>query len=426
MDLDQKVLQVFIIGGIRIRRENVNVLYVSISFPKEEEGRNLYTDLAQEIAKKHSITVLATEEKKKIQKTQINKERDIEVIRVKVGNMYNVSLIEKAISYITLPYFVNKTIKKELNDRKYDMILYTAPPITIGKIVKYAKQKFNCMSYLMQKDIFPDNAVDIGIMKKNSLPYIYFKRKEKELYKISDKIGCMSEKNKTYIRENNNDIKDLSKKLEYFPNTVMLKDKSEQRDIKRIKEKYKIPENKIIALYGGNFGKPQGINYIIDVLKFYKDNNDVFFVFVGKGTEKDRLTHEIEKNQIKNALILDYVPSQEYTQFLQIADIGLIFLDKRFTIPNIPSRLLSYLEYSIPILAATDKNTDLHEILEDNNIGVWCESDKIEGFAERMNYYMEDEKRRKQIGQNGRKYLEENLTTKKSIEILENTYKKNI
>ena len=166
------------------------------------------------------------------------------------------------------------------------------------------------------------------------------------------------------------------------------------------------------------------MDFIIKLLERYKENNKIFWLFVGKGTEKEKLSKTIEEKEIQNALLVDYIPKQEYNQLLQIADIGLIFLDSRFTIPNIPSRLLSYLEYSVPVLAATDRNTDLSSILQENNIGLWCESNSVEKFEEKMNYYMEHSKERKEIGENGRKYLEDNWTTEKSVEILENAYKK--
>lgn len=400
----------------------MNILYISIAFPKEEEGSNLYTDLAETISKDNNITVLVADEKNNGEDVQISTERGIEVIRTKVKKMYGVSLIEKALSYLSLPYKINKTIKKYLANREYDVVLYTAPPVTIEKIVKYAKNRFKCMSYLMQKDIFPQNAVDIGIMKKSSPIYWYFRRKEKRLYKISDKIGCMSQGNKEYIINHNTKIKDIEKKVELFPNTSSVKENTKKYDIKKIKERYKIPNNRTIALYGGNFGKPQGIDFVLKVIKYYENNDKIFWIFSGKGTEKEKLYEYINQNDIKNILMLDYMPKDDYDDILKMADIGLIFLDSRFTIPNIPSRMLSYLEYSIPILAATDKNTDLRQILEENNIGLWCESNEIGDFVKQMDYYIDNPQERTKIGNNGRKYLENELTTEKSIEILKDTY----
>ena len=74
------------------------------------------------------------------------------------------------------------------------------------------------------------------------------------------------------------------------------------------------------------------------------------------------------------------VPKSDYDVLISSCDIGLIFLDHRFTIPNYPSRLLSYLENKMPILAATDVNSDIGKIAEANGYGYWCESTGVEGF----------------------------------------------
>lgn len=397
----------------------MNILYVSISFPKEEEGDNLYTDLAEELSNKHKVTVMVAEEKKKIKDTQIKNERGMEVLRVKTGNMYNVGLVEKAISYITLQSQLKLAIKKYLKDRSYDMVIFTAPPVTLTKVVKYAMKRFKCISYLMQKDIFPQNAVDIGILKKWNPAYWYFKLKEKEIYKISTKIGCMSQGNIDYLLENNKFL--TPSKLELFPNTIKLVE-SEKIEYIDIKKKYGIPEKSVIALYGGNFGKPQKIEFIEEVINQYKTNENVTFIFCGKGTEKEKLFGYISNNDIKNAIMIDYLPKAQYNSVLKQTDIGLIFLDDRFTIPNIPSRTLAYLEYSIPIMAATDRNTDYKDIIQNNKFGLWCESNNIADFKEKFDYLIENETQRKIMGKNGREFLTKNWTTDRSVDIIENTY----
>lgn len=397
----------------------MNILYISISFPKENKGNNLYTDLAEELAEKHKLTVVVAEQKVNTDKTYLNKERNFEVLRVKTGNMFNVNLIEKAISYITMQRKLKKAIKKYLSKERYDVILFMAPPVTIGSVVKYAMKKYNAISYLMQKDIFPQNSLDLGLMSKKNPAYYYFKYKEKNMYKIATKIGCMSQGNIEYLLQNN---KKLSKdKLELFPNTITLREFSNNKNI--IRQKYNIPEEKVLALYGGNFGKPQGIDFIIKVLDKYKNDERVVFFFSGKGTEKEKLYKHIKENDIKNVIIIDYLPKQEYNDILKETDIGLIFLDYRFTIPNIPSRTLSYFEYSLPIMAATDKNTDYKDLLVNHvKAGLWCESNNIEEFKKQFDYLITHKEERIKMGQNGRRYLEEELTTKKSVQILEKTY----
>src|SRR5690606_21657120 len=103
-------------------------------------------------------------------------------------------------------------------------------------------------------------------------------------------------------------------------------------------------------------------------------------------------------------------------------DVGLIFLDKRFSIPNFPSRLLSYMQASMPVLAATDVNTDIGKVIEEGQFGYWCESSDVEQFNNKLKKLCKEDLRIR-MGINGRKYLVENYTVKHTYEIIMSHFK---
>ncbi len=396
----------------------MNILYMTIKFPKEEESDNLYTDLAETLVEKgHNVTVIVPESKENI----ITIERNMEVLRVKTGRLFNVGIIEKGISFITMQYKIKKAIKRYLDDRNYDMILYTSPPVTISSVVRFAMKKYKAISYLMQKDIFPQNALDLKILTKWNPAYWYFKYREFAMYKTASIIGCMSEGNIEYLRKNNKYLK--NKIIELFYNTAKLIKDEKEKDI-NVRKKYKISEDEVLAVYGGNFGVPQGIDFIIKILEHYKNDKRIKFLFCGTGTEKEKLFRYVKDNEIKNVITLEYMPREEYEKILRETDIGLVFLDYRFTIPNIPSRTISYLQRSIPIMAATDKNTDYKDVIEKNQIGKWAYSNDLEDFNYNFEQLINNPKERKKMGRNGKEYFEKYLITENSVKILEEAYKK--
>ena len=401
----------------------MNILYIASIFPTPKEGENLYTDLASELVENgHRVTVIVSEEKRKIDDTKVCMERNFNVIRVRTGNLYEIGSVEKAISFITLQSKMKNAINKYLSDEKFDMIVFMSPPVTMYGVVNFAMKKYNCFSYLMQKDIFPQNAVDLKIMTKYNPAYWYFRHKEKELYKISTVIGCMSEKNKEYLLNHNKYLD--CEKLQIFPNTTKLNREEEYiDDARQIKRRYSIPENRVIITYGGNFGKPQGIDFLIQILDVYKNNENVEFLLVGKGTEKEKLYRYIKEKNIENAKLINFLNSEEFSKILKISDIGLVLLDYRFTIPNIPSKTLTYFKNRVPIMAATDNNTDFKQMLEDSGAGLWCESNDVYSFKEKLDFLIANKKVRKEMGENGRLFLEKNLTTEVSVKILENTFR---
>ena len=112
---------------------------------------------------------------------------------------------------------------------------------------------------------------------------------------------------------------------------------------------------------------------------------------------------------------MSFLPKEDYDILVKNCDVGLIFLDHRFTIPNYPSRLLSYLEYRMPVICATDPNTDMGRIAEENGYGYWCESVKPESFTALVDKMLESD--RKAMGENGYKFLKEYY-------LVEHTYNK--
>ena len=112
------------------------------------------------------------------------------------------------------------------------------------------------------------------------------------------------------------------------------------------------------------------------------------------------------------------MPRVDYQKIVNECDIGLIFLDKRFTIPNYPSKVLSYFNLSIPVMAAVDKNNDFKDMLEISNAGFWTEAGNIDEYVKKMDKLIESKRLREEMGQNGRKYLEENFKVEKSVDII--------
>ena len=149
----------------------------------------------------------------------------------------------------------------------------------------------------------------------------------------------------------------------------------------------------------------------------FEVNENSFFFIVGSGTEFRKLENFFEKEKPKNAMLRNQLPRNDYELLANTCDVGLIFLDKRFTIPNFPSRLLSYMQASMPVLAATDINTDIGEIIDRGNFGGWCESVDAGKFNQLVNILC-DKELRVSLGRNAREYLEEHYSAKNSYEII--------
>ncbi|MBP3964823.1 glycosyltransferase family 4 protein [Paenibacillus lignilyticus] len=398
----------------------MNILFLTLLDFSTLNEKGIYTDLMREFLRdNHTVCIISPTEKGKKQPTRLIANEKNKILKLQIGNTQKTNMIEKGISTLTLEAKFKKGIKEYFSNIKFDLVIYSTPPITLQKAVDYVKKRDNAKTYLLLKDIFPQNAVDLGILSKNGFKGIihnYFREKEKKLYALSDYIGCMSQANVDFLLNNNPTIP--HKTVEVCPNSIdPLQIISEKQMIDLVKEKYKIPSDRTVFIYGGNLGKPQGIDFLIECLDANKANDQAYFIIVGAGTEFNKVKNYFEKEQPKNAQLFEHLPKNDYEMLANACDVGLIFLDKRFTIPNFPSRLLSYMQASKPVIAATDINTDIGKVIEGGQFGYWSESGNIQGFNQCIQLLC-DEKLREQFGKNARSYLENNYTAKHSYEII--------
>ena len=346
----------------------MNILFLTLVKFNSINDRGLYTDLLRKFRDEgHQVSVVCPTERREKQSTSLTKEEGTSILKVKTFNIQKTNVFEKGIATLLIEYQYLSAIKKYFSDTKFDLILYSTPPITFSKVITYIKKRDNAYSYLLLKDIFPQNAIDMKMMKEKGFLHKMFLKKEKYLYQISDTIGCMSPANVDFVLNHNPEIP--KSKVEVNPNSIepiAFVQTHEERV--KIRLQYQLPLDKKILIYGGNLGIPQGVEFLLKTMETCS-SKDVFFLIVGSGTQYSLIQKWFQVNKPTNAKLVSGLPKNEYDALLQACDVGLLFLNKNFTIPNFPSRLLSYLEMKIPVIAATDKATDVGKVIEKNKCG---------------------------------------------------------
>jgi len=406
----------------------MNVLFLTIGEFGNFETGSVHIDLVKAIAKRgHWVFVACSDTNADAEEFRIEERHGVMLLHIKTRAVKkNTNLLSKGLSTIMLEQIYIRAIRKCLNNTRFDIVLYHTPPVTFEKVVTYIKNRDGAASYLLLKDIFPQNAVDLKMMSKRGIKgivYQYFRRKEKKLYAVSDYIGCMSPANVKYLLDHNPNIS--ADKVEVASNSVEIREKDieiiqekEEKDVERIyiRSKYNLPNDKPIFIYGGNLGKPQGIDYLIKCLDAVKDRSDCYFLVVGDGSEFLKLKYWYERQKCKAVKILRSLPKADYDVLASSCDVGLIFLDHRFTIPNYPSRLLSYLMAKLPVICATDPNTDIGRIAEENGYGYWCESLRTEDFTMLIDKMMHSDM--KAMGSRGFEFLCNNYLTEQTCNVI--------
>lgn len=342
-------------------------------------------------------------------------EEGMDFLKISVGNIQKTTFIEKGISTLALQRQFLKAIETYLKDKSFDLIIITTPPTTLARLVGKLKKHYQANCYLLLKDIFPQNSIDLGILKTSGiggLLYRYFKRTERETYAVADWIGCMSEANRRYLISHEEWL-DPSR-VEVNPNSLRVSDRAMLSDTDR--ETYNLPKGERVYVYGGNLGKPQAIDFLLEVLEKNEKSPVGHFVIAGEGTERRRIERFFDDNDCSHSTLLPALSRQEFDCLLKVCDAGLVLLDYRFTIPNFPSRILSYMQAGLPLLIAADSATDLGSIAEENGFGVSCFSDDAQIFLDKCAALTDNELRK--MGIMARQYLVENYSVDVSYELI--------
>lgn len=362
--------------------------------------RGIYHDLLRQfVSNGHDVIVVCPVERRTGLKTRIIIESGVTILQVRTLNLQKSPIWEKGLATVTLNFRMKLAIKRYLPATSIDLVLYATPPITLTGLIHWLKMRYGAKTYLLLKDIFPQNAVDLGIFSKKSFWYRYFRNQELKLYALSDKIGCMSPANVQYVI---NDQPSLRGKVEVNPNSIDLtRIPNLEIDRNELRAQWDIPVDALIFLYGGNLGKPQGTPFLLNLIQKCENDSKAYFLIVGDGTDYKVLSSWFKDHKPKRAKLINRLPKEDYDKLAGICDVGIILLRREFTIPNFPSRLLTYLENRMPILAITDKTSDVGSIAEAEGFGKWCLYGKKEDALRCIEFFKMHDDIRNEMGQRG-------------------------
>lgn len=350
----------------------MHVLMVTDAYPplRTSCAVQMY-DLGQVLVKEgHQVTVITPIHDLQ-EKIQIKEKNGVRVIHVRALKTKDVNYIFRVFAEFINPFLIGAKLTNNpvFLDATYDGIIWYSPTIFWGPLIKRFKKIFRVKSYLILRDIFPDWALDLGLLKKG-LFYKFLKKVEYFQYRQADVIGVQSPKNLKYFIEQNSTIK---AEIEVLWNWIG--DSKETECSININSTHL--QGRKILLYLGNMGKAQAMDNLISLAQLLAEDSSLGFLFVGRGSEVERLKNLVQKKKLTNILFFEEVPTSEIPSLCRQCDAGLVSLDSRHKGHNIPGKFLSYLKGNLPIIAFGNLSSDLHELIQTHNLGLYIDGDLL-------------------------------------------------
>jgi glycosyltransferase involved in cell wall biosynthesis len=343
----------------------MKIAIITDSFPPlKNSGAVQVMDLALEFIRQGNQVTVITPSSEIIVNFLIDSLENVQIIRLKSPKFRDVSYIRRVVGEFLMPFSMIYNLKRSsVSISQFDGVVTYAPSIFLGPVAKKIKKNSQCKNYLIIRDIFPQWAVDLGLISKNWLPYFFFKLVEKNLYSTADIIGMQTLANMPYFQ------KEIpgNVTIEVLQNWLSKEEKSVNYcsiEVEGTKLK-----GRNIFIYAGNMGDAQGLEIFIDVANEFAGNTKVGFLFVGRGSAASRLRMDSEKRKLDNILFYNEISPKEIPRLYEQCSYGIISLDKRHKTHNIPGKFLSYMRSGLPVLAVINKNNDLEKIIQENSVG---------------------------------------------------------
>ena len=329
------------------------------------------------------MTVVLPDASLKVNWELYDESKNTKVLRLKALQTKDINYFSRAIGEHLLSFFMYSNLKKSpLVDISWDALIWYSPTIFLGSLVNKIKKKTGCPAYLIVRDIFPEWAVDMGLLQRGFI-YKYFKRVERYQYEQADTIGVQTPSNCEYFKKEH---AELQANIEVLNNWLS----DPQSDQCSIQLSESALAGRRILVYTGNIGVAQGMDILIDLANSMKENQSVGFVFVGRGTAVEQIKEKAAGFCLDNILFFDEINPNEIPSLLQQCHAGLIALDPRHKNDNIPGKFLAYMQSGLPVLGNINPGNDLEDLVEKHKVGKVVSTNSLTDLNNAANELLEE------------------------------------
>jgi glycosyltransferase involved in cell wall biosynthesis len=353
----------------------MRVLLVCGEFPPmRSSGAVQLRDLARQfVLEGHSLTCLVALAGP-LSSVKSNNSEGYETIHIGIPNPKVNSRVRRVLAETLSPYVLKRAVKRDLSRfQGYDCVIWYSPSIFFGPLVAYLKRINNCNGYLIIRDIFPEWAADMGLMGRG-LPYWFFKAIAHYQYSVANVIGVQTTGNRVYFERWSAKGRGRLQVLQNWladtapGNCSIVVDQTPLRGRK-------------IFVYAGNMGVAQGMDHILAFVDAMQARTDVGFLFVGRGSDSQRLRDEALQRQLQNVLFYDEIDPDEIPGLYAQCHVGIVALDVRHKTHNIPGKFISYMQSGLPVMALINPGNDLEQMILSNQVGVVSTHPDIAGLV---------------------------------------------
>lgn len=339
--------------------------------PLRSSGAVQLRDLSQEVARQgHLLTVMIPSADLE-QPWSLEDMNGVQVMRLKAPRTKDIGYVQRTINEFLLPFMMLRNLRKSpLANVRWDGVVWYSPTIFLGPLANALKKASACRSYLIIRDIFPEWAVDMGLLSRG-LAYRFFKAVERYQYSVADVIGVQTSANLPYFEHW---AQQDGRRVEVLQNWLA--------DAPDVGSSISVADGPLVGrtvfVYAGNMGVAQGMDVLIDLAERLRGRRDIGFLFVGRGSDAQRLRAGAQARGLDNVVFHDEIEPVEIPGLYSQCHVGIVALDPRHKTHNIPGKFLSYMQAGLPVLASINPGNDLAGLIQQEGVGRVCTDHSVD------------------------------------------------
>ncbi len=377
--------------------------------PLRTSGAVQLRDLSREFVRQgHALTVLLPSPDQEM--PWLLEDFDgVQILRLKAPRTKEIGYVRRTLGEFTMPFYMLRQFRKSpFSSERWDGVVWYTPSIFHGPLASALKKRSNCKGYMIIRDIFPEWAVDMGLMGRG-LPYRFFDTIARYQYSVANVIGVQTPGNQKYFEHWQ---QKPGRTLEVLQNWL---DKPAQaRCFIRVNETTLVGRK--VFVYAGNMGVAQGMDILLDLVERLQHRTDVGFLFVGRGSDAVRLKNSAKDRKLDNVLFYDEINPDEIPDLYSQCIAGIVALDPRHKSHNIPGKFLTYMQSGLPVLANVNRGNDLAQMIRIENVGQVCETNNIDNLYKKVNELLDQIESDTQLSMRCANLFEREFSVHKAVE----------
>ena len=349
------------------KQENIVWILSELYYPEDSGSGYYITKIAEAIAVRHCVRVLTVQPTYSARGTKAPANEVLNNVRIHrclATTLNKDILLFRLLNLFTISVSIFFNALRRIH--KDDIVLVITNPPTLPFVACIACQLRGAKLILRIEDVYPEVLVAADIVKANSALVKVLNTMHRRLYKRVDFIIVLGREMLRLVRTKIGDGATHAALITHWADSDQITPLP--RESNALLHRLGLMD-KFVIQYSGNMGRTHDLESLIQCAKILEAESCIHFLFIGSGAKEAWLSKTVGELGLKNVTILPSQPRSDLISSLNACDMAVISFVKGMAGASVPSRMYNIMSAGKPILAVSDRESELSQVISEENIG---------------------------------------------------------